>query len=355
MSPAFKRSAPSRWRGFVRSVAAAILLTPGMAGAAAQEQSGDIALFEAIRQADLKVASIGWRLASANAPLCDQIEAGFGFQLHTLDQFDPAQRAAARAHFGFETRVAIEAVIAGSPAERAQLKPDDSLVQVGTVMIADVAGRPDSTERMVAAQMAIAALSPNEPVQVVALRAGQTIRVTLQPVPVCKSRFEMRIARDWGASADGSMVQISSRLIEEYTEDQIAGVMAHELAHNVLRHRVRLEARGASFGMLSGFGANVKYFRQTELQADLLSVYLLGNAGYPLHASTDFWRRFGPSKAGGILRSRSHPAWRDRVATLEAEIAKAETISARPMIPAILAERDRPLDGNWQALLIRHR
>ena len=107
--------------------------------------------------------------------------------------------------------------------------------------------------------------------------------------------------------------------------------------------------------MLSGFGANVKYFRQTELQADLLSVYLLANAGYPPRAAIDFWNRFGPSKAGGIFRSRSHPHWRDRVATLEAEIAKLETVSARPMVPGVIAERSQPLSGDWQSLLIRHR
>jgi predicted Zn-dependent protease len=108
------------------------------------------------------------------------------------------------------------------------------------------------------------------------------------------------------------------------------------------------------FGLLSGFGANVKYFRETELRADLLSVYLLANAGYPPRASIAFWRSFGPSKAGGIFRSRSHPHWRDRVATLEREIAGLETLSVRPAIPAWLGERDQPLTGNWQALIVRH-
>ena len=90
-----------------------------------------------------------------------------------------------------------------------------------------------------------------------------------------------------------------------------------------------------------------------ELQADLLSVYLLNNARYPVRGSVAFWRNFGPSKAGGILRSRSHPAWRDRVATLEAEIAKVEPISARPIVPALIAERSQPLSGDWQSLLVR--
>jgi Zn-dependent protease with chaperone function len=311
--------------------------------------------FEAVRSADLKLAMVGWRLAVPNAPLCDRLEPGLGLQLHTLDQFDSASRTAAQAHFAFATPVAVEGVIADSPAERAGLREDDSLVRVGSVNIAALPGKPGTTQRLVAAQLAIADLPPGAPIEVEAIRAGVPLKVTIHPIPVCRSRFELLLTSGYNASADGTMVQISSRFLEEYTSDQVAAAVAHEFSHNILHHRDRLEARGVDFGILSGFGANVKYFRQTELQADLLSVYLLANAGYPPRASVAFWWRFGPSKAGGIFRSRSHPHWRDRVATLEAAIAKLETISARPMIPDLIAERSQPLDGDWQSLLIRHR
>jgi len=156
-------------------------------------------------------------------------------------------------------------------------------------------------------------------------------------------------------SADGTMVQIASGILERFPDDQVAAAVAHEFAHNILHHRERLEARHVNFGMLSGFGGSVKYFRQTEIEADLLSVYLLANAGYPVDAPVAFWRRFGPSADGGILLSRSHPAWRDRLATLEAEVARVSTLSARPIIPAMLAKRDQPLSGDWKSLIVRHR
>lgn len=318
-------------------------------------RADDAALFEAVRTADARVAGIGWRLATANARLCDRIEAGTGLQIHTLDQFDAGVRESAKAHFHFATPVAVEAVVAGSPAERAGLLPDDSLVRVGSVDIAALSGRPGSTDRLVAAQLAIAALPVDAPIAVEAIRAGAPIRVSLQPVPACKSRFELELDGGFGASADGAMVQIGSGFLDDYPDDQLAAVLAHEFAHNILHHRDRLAARGVDYGLLSGFGANVKYFRQTEVQADLLSVYLLANAGYPPRASIAFWQHFGPSKAGGILRSRSHPAWRDRVATLEAEAARVETFSARPLMSPLLADRDKPLDGDWQSILVRSR
>ena len=120
---------------------------------------------------------------------------------------------------------------------------------------------------------------------------------------------------------------------------------------SILRHRERLEAVGVSFGMLAGLGRNVRYFRETELEADILSVALLANAGYAPEAAVRFWRDFGPKHTGGVLRSRSHPAWRDRVATLENAIAMLGT--EHPVRPAILGNRNGPLEGNWQALITR--
>ncbi|MDF2384359.1 M48 family metalloprotease [Nostoc ellipsosporum NOK] len=321
----------------------------------APARADDGPLFEAVRAADLRVANMGWKLAVSNAPLCDRLEAGTGMQLHTLDQFDAAKRESARKHFGFSTPVAVEGVVADGPAAQAGLRIDDALVRIGPIEIAKLAGRPGTTDRLVAIQLAIAALPIGAPVAVEVIRAGAPVHLSFRPVPACKSRFELELDGGFGASADGSMVQVGSGLLDDYPEDQLAAVIAHEFAHNILHHRERLEARGVAYGLLAGFGGNVKYFRQTEVQADLLSVYLLANAGYPVRAPISFWQRFGPSKAGGVLRSRSHPAWRDRIATLAAEALKVEAISARPIIPASLAERGKPLDGDWQSILIRSR
>ncbi|MDT8759708.1 M48 family metallopeptidase [Sphingomonas psychrotolerans] len=348
----FPRSATRYLGKFLTFLLGAALGVGGLSPPVHANQTADV--FEAVRKADLDLGLIGWKLAVANAALCDRVEPGLGLQLHTLDQFDASSRESAQKHFKFATAVAVEGVFAGSPAERAGLRPDDSLVRVGSVDIAAIAGRSGTTERLVATQLAIAALPPNAPIEVQALRSGVPVTVTVQPVPACRSRFELRLAQDYNASADGTMVQISARFLETYSQEQVAAAVAHEFSHNILHHRDRLEAKGVDFGLLSGFGANVKYFRETELRADLLSVYLLANAGYPPRASVAFWRSFGPSKAGGIFRSRSHPHWRDRVATLEREIAELEKVSTRPVIPTWLGERDQPLTGNWQALIVRH-
>lgn len=345
---------PYRFLSRLATLLACLLSAPVTAGPSSV-QSDDVAVFEAIRAQDMRLATIGWRLATANAALCDRREPGTGIQLHALDQYEGDARDSVKQHFGFATPIAVEGVVEGSPAARAGLRADDSLVRIGSVEIAALPGAPGTTRKLVAAQLALAALPADGAIEVQAIRRGSPIRLSIDPVPACKSRFELQLSKEFAASADDAMVQISSAFLEAYPDDQIAAAVAHEFSHNILSHNARLKARGVDFGMLSGFGGNVRYFRQTETQADILSVYLLANAGYDPRAAVRFWKAFGPSKAGGIFRSRSHPAWRDRIATIEAEIAKLKTMPDRPVVPSLIATRNEPLDGDWQSILVRHR
>src|SRR3546814_11770766 len=62
-------------------LAAATMLVMG-APVSAQETPD----FEAIRSVDTDIAAIGYRLATANVPLCDRQGSGLGLLLHTPDQ-----------------------------------------------------------------------------------------------------------------------------------------------------------------------------------------------------------------------------------------------------------------------------
>lgn len=321
---------------------------------AAAPASADSAMFEAIRDADASLARIGYRLATANAPLCDSLEPGLGLLLHTPGQYARDLRSEAVRHFRFDGPVGVEQVIAESPAARAGMLPDDALLGIGAVRFApaDLTSEA-STASLIAVYREIAALPADEPVEIHGRRGGQDYVRAVDPVPACRTRFELVVRRDFTAEADGEMVQVSSRFFEEYPQDLVAAAIAHELAHNILHHRRRLEEKGVSYGLMAGFGRNVRYFRQTELEADILSVSLLANAGYDPEVAARFWEKFGPSNAGGMLSSRSHPAWRDRLATIRKAIA--DLGPQRPSKPAILATRGRPLDGNWQSLLVSAR
>ncbi|WP_257558118.1 M48 family metallopeptidase [Sphingobium sp. CFD-2] len=304
--------------------------------------------FEAIREVDAELAELGYRLAIANASLCDRQEPGLGLLLHTPDQYAPEIRKAAAAHFRFEGPLGVEAVMNGSPAAAAGIRADDTLLGVAQIRFAPSNPRAKaSTTALVEASRQIMALPPDRPLILHLRRAGIDQQRVVLPVPACRSRFELVLGSRFVAQADGEVVQIGSRFLADYPAWAAAPV-AHELAHNILRHRERLEAQGVRFGLLSGIGRNVGYFRQTELEADILSISLLANAGFDPAIALSFWRAFGPAHDGS-LRSRSHPDWKARITVMEREIARLGP--HRPHKPALLAGRHQPLDGDWQALL----
>lgn len=317
----------------------------------------DATLLEAIRAGDMRLASIGYRLSVAAAPLCDRKEPGLGLQLHTLAQYGPPARERVRAHFHFEgaNMVAVEGVVPEGPAARAGLRQDDTVTAIGG--IAMPRGLPDiaSTAQLEALNAAIAALPPGEPVEIVAMRAGAPVRLRVVAVPACRTRYELRIADGFDARANGDLVQLTSKYLDTVDDSLLPAVIAHELAHNILRHAARLDAAGAQFGLASGFGRNVGLFRQTEIEADILSVHLLARAGYPLEIAARFWREVGPKLLEGKMRSRSHPPFKDRAATVDAEAARIAAAGGHAPLPDFYARRAQPLDGKWEDLLIRAR
>ena len=268
--------------------------------------------------------------------------------LHTPDQYSRDVRAAAIHHFRFDGPVGVEAIIPGSAAAAAGVRANDTLLGVGQKRFntSDPEAKA-GTAALISARHQIMMLPINRPLVLHMRRDGIDQERTLVPAAVCRSRFEVVLGPEFIAQADGEMVQIGSRFFADYPE-WVAAPIAHELAHNILRHRERLEEKGVNYGLLSGIGRNVPYFRQTEIEADILSVSLLANAGFDPKIAVLFWRAFGSTHGASILRSRSHPAWKKRIAIMERAIT--ELGPERPHRPAILAARHRVLDGNWQSL-----
>lgn len=325
-----------------------LLLLVAFVPSAGAQVAADSALFEGFRAADMRLADAGFRLSTANAALCDRQEPGHGIQVHTLDQYAPALRPAVAAHFRFAGALAVAGVVADSPAARAGIRPDDTIVRFGGIPVAPQDDGPPSTERLVGFWTAVAALPPTAPIRVDLLRDGAPLTVTIQPVAACRTRYELAITAALEASANGEMVRISSGYYDSFGAELVVVAIAHELAHNILRHRARLKAVGAEFGVPSGFGRNADLFRQAELQADTLAVHLLARAGYPTDLASRFRKHPVAKARSGMFQSRSHPHWRDRLRVALAQEARiAATGPGAPFVP----ERDTPLTGDWRPLV----
>lgn len=305
----------------------------------------------ALRQSDMRVLTVGTRLAIANAPFCRLTENAIGMTLHHIDQYADAE--AARATFGFARDFAILALVADGPAARSGIRADDAIVALnGTALApapADLAAidQPAAYRPIAWADATMRAALGTPPIVLTLLRDGRTFDVRLTGVPACRSRFELRPSGDYGASADGDIVGITSAMLGFMVDDdELAAILSHEMAHNLLEHRKRLNAAGIQRGLMQQLGRNARMTLATEIEADRLSIWLMANAGYDARGAVRFWTRYGKQHGKGIFSAPTHYRWKKRVTLFEGEIAKLSATTKVPLgwNPPLLAEPLKPLE-----------
>lgn len=300
-----------------------------------------------LRASDVRVLSTGFRLATANAPFCRKTENSAGLTLHHIAQYPDA--AAARRTFGFDGDYAVLALVADGPAAQAGLRTDDAVVSLDgkpfTPSPADLAAIDQvAAYRPVAwGDATLRAALDKGPVSLEVVRGGQPLTFTLTGTAACRSRFELRPTDSYGASADGDIVGITVPMLSFMADDdELAAILAHELAHNLLEHRRRLNEAGVQRGLMQQLGRNARLTLATEIEADRLSIWLMANAGYDPQGAIRFWTRYGKQRGKGIFSAPTHYRWKKRVGLFEEEIAKlkASAKDSRGWNPPLL---DAPL------------
>jgi beta-barrel assembly-enhancing protease len=286
-----------------------------------------------LRNLDLRVAHTAYRLASANVDLCSDRKPLTGFVIHHLTQYGGEHRFAAAAVFRLRSSPGVLLVVPNSPAARAGLMPNDNILEIGgeplhQLIIASAdAGFSDVEKLMDHVDSA----SSSDRVSLQIERGGQGHSLEVEPEQGCASRFQVVPAKNLRAKADGRYVQITSALVEDLHDEELAFVLAHELAHNILKHRVRI----------NDAGRNSRTIRLSEIEADRLSVYLLDRAGFSPEASISFWNRFRSGPGFNPFGSATHLGWRKRAALLNDEIARLRELKKtdpRPMPPVMLGQ-----------------
>ncbi len=281
-----------------------VLAAPGPPPAGAQP-------VDDLQAADALVQSIGWRLSHANAPQCPRAAPGIGLLLADAQTF--ADPAAARAAYGLTGDVAVAAVAAGSPADKAGLLANMTIMAVGDLPVSSLplsAPRQGSWDRIWALQARLEQAAAQAGEAVLTLADGRVI--TIKAAPSCAVRFILDDGRG-NAGATRMQVRIGRKALGQLGGDEalIAALLAHELAHAALDHETVL-----------GTGTpTVKAVRRTEREADRLSVWILARAGYDPEAAPRMIRQLGPHGMF-VTASPTHGKSSTRAREMLAEIAQ---------------------------------
>jgi beta-barrel assembly-enhancing protease len=142
----------------------------------------------------------------------------------------------------------------------------------------------------------------------------------------------------------GGYIYVHSALIQQATDDELAGVAAHEMGHIVARHSVKQLQATMGYQMLISIATgiagqpylnqatntvfnliNLGYSRTDEYQADKLAVRYARRAGYNPYGIVTFFQKLqkeAQNKGGDrtIPFLSSHPPTKDRIQRVLDEI-----------------------------------
>lgn len=176
----------------------------------------------------------------------------------------------------------------------------------------------------------------------------------------CTFGFKLQEARELNAYADGKNIYITTGMMAFAGDDNdIAVILAHEYAHNVLSHVAStqknvavggiggtladalLSSQGINTGgQLAKLGANyaqMKYSKTFEQEADHVGLYIADRAGYPLESAPAFWRRMSVEMPQAIYTGTTHPTNPERYVGMSETITEINQKKAagQPVLPAL--------------------
>jgi hypothetical protein len=295
----------------------------------------------------IKLHRIYTPLRLANADLCgEKVSSVTG--MVAIDRQSVAQdlRATAQRLYGVADGVTILDVVPGSPAEQIGLQPRD--VITGAAKGTGVMPSGWTLSGLTVQDLAKIILnSDGGPLTILVRRSGNIFPLVLMPGRGCSYPIESIFDDRFNAFADGNRIVVFTGLFNHVPDDrEVAVIIGHELAHNILRHVEKQQGNAAAAGAaglvldigLLALGVNTQgaitrasmqagaraYSQEFESEADYLGLYMLARAGFEIDIAPDLFRRRAVQNPSTQVRTyySTHPSTPERAAAMTQTIGE---------------------------------
>jgi len=270
---------------------------------------------------EMHLATIAYRIGIARAGICPNREMMTGMVLHDLTQYDRLMRPAVSRAFSLTNGIGVLGLVPDSAAAQAGLQIDDEILSVGGHSVEDASAQTagsKSSWRMERFQNAMQAALDVGPTKLLIRRHGDLRTIFLNGQPGCGGRLSLTNSSVQNAWSDGTHVVVTIGMSQmAASDDEIAFVIAHEMAHNILDHSRNSDKRMGIFG----FGRGLARAKRSEIEADRFAVRLMRDGGYGPAGGVAFLRKASRRMWWSI--SFDHPGFGKRIRTVKAAIAAA--------------------------------
>ena len=311
--------------------------------------------------------SLAWPLLHANTQLCgEKTTRGAGLVLTTPASAMRLAKGLRRSDVlaaGHPNGVMAAALADGAPAMRAGLRQGDQILAVNGESLP-----PDISDKRLGKLMS-KALKTDAPVRLLAAHdKTPPEEIFIEPETICDFSVAVGQSSAINAYTDGKSLVVLPGLERALGDDDEAlrYVLAHELAHAILRHPRKLRRNaivsgGAVLGPLASLGGAIAdagyalagaqrpiklrkagsalvtypYGAEFEREADYVGLYLHARAGGRLEGLEDLYTLFSREHPANTWLSISHPTAPERrvaVMAIRDEI-EAKQAADEPLIP----------------------
>lgn len=291
-----------------------------------------------------RLQAVASRIVVSGAELCgEKVAPYFGISTWNQENFQKEWKETVQSRFGLSDQVNLANVAAGSASDIAGLKEGDVVVSVNGWMPPVGKEGPDKLMEKLS-ELGKSGM----PVDFAVKRGWEELKISVSPSQACDFRVKLSPDDVKNAYADGKNIVIYKGMMDFFkTDEEIALVVSHELAHNSMKHidakktnaivgglvGLLLDVAAAAGGVntngdFSRLGSNIGagvYSVEFEQEADYVGLYFMTAAGYGIEDAPSFWRRMATTNSKAITMKSSHPTTPERFVALETAVKEIKT------------------------------
>jgi len=260
---------------------------------------------------------------------------------YSADFADAAQKM-----FNLEERLQVMDVLPGSGAAKSGVRRGDVLLSANDKPL------PEGPNAERAAATVLGPLvSKRGDVKLNVLRGGRPMLLSVPLTNACGFGIELGNTDGVAAYSDGRRLLVTrGMMVYAASDQQLAYVLAREMAHNALGHpqKERMTAAAGSVidnlirmrpdpAGLSGMGGIKPMPAALDTAADTLALYMVARGGYDPAGALEFWRRLAQQYPASVANAYTalHPATAARLAIIEKTVTAISQKQAakRPLSP----------------------
>jgi beta-barrel assembly-enhancing protease len=278
------------------------------------------------------VKSIGFKINSSNADICNKTDfnSGITFANENVMGLKIAKFFPSKINLG--SQVSIIDIVKNSPADKAGLALGDIILEIEGYTL------PEGKNALKKISKHFKDIEEKEIKKIKIDRNGEILTFDINQTKICNYPIIFTQDKIVNAYADGKSIIMTQGMVDYARADnEIAMVIAHELAHNDRGHLDAVKKNSLIMGSIGfvldlmtiyysggtagGDAQNTEmwskigrdaYSVEFEKDADYGGVYYAYRAGYDISQVKNFWERIGSENPKQIAISSTHPATAER-------------------------------------------